>query len=173
MRFEPCHVAQDRTIGINLPIEMWELLNRVAFERARCSGGRGSVSALLVQLVERHKREFETGVVFGQALKSMAANTTELEKRFWAATDQLRANSDLKSHEYSVPVLGPIFLCYADHKFTQAKAKFVSQGRGGAPPARPTTRRRGAIPARERPFFRRSWSFLKVRTTPRLWAPTM
>ena len=48
-----------RTTGINLPIETWELLKRVAFERSRRSGGRGSVSALLVGLVERHKREFE------------------------------------------------------------------------------------------------------------------
>ena len=48
-----------RTTGINLPTETWELLRRVAFERTRRSGGRGSVSALLVQLVERHKRELE------------------------------------------------------------------------------------------------------------------
>jgi hypothetical protein len=48
-----------RTTGINLPTETWELLRRVAFERSRKSGGRGSVSALLVQLVERHKRELE------------------------------------------------------------------------------------------------------------------
>jgi hypothetical protein len=61
----------------------------------------------------------------------MAANTTELEKRLWDAADQLRANSDLKSHEYSVPVLGLIFLRYADHKFTKAKAKFTSTGGSG------------------------------------------
>ena len=60
----------------------------------------------------------------------MAANTTELEKRLWEAADQLRANSDLKSHEYSVPVLGLIFLRYADHKFAKAKAKLTSQGSG-------------------------------------------
>jgi len=60
----------------------------------------------------------------------MAANTTELEKRLWEAADQLRANSDLKSHEYSVPVLGLIFLRYADHKFTQAQAKLAKQGSG-------------------------------------------
>lgn len=60
----------------------------------------------------------------------MPANITELEKRLWDAADQLRANSDLKSHEYSVPVLGLIFLRYADHKFTQAKSKFASQGSG-------------------------------------------
>ena len=48
-----------RTTGINLPTETWELLRRVAFERSRKSGGRGSVSALLVELVERHKRELQ------------------------------------------------------------------------------------------------------------------
>jgi hypothetical protein len=48
-----------RTTGINLPTETWELLRRVAFERSRRSGGRGSVSALLVQLVDRHKKELE------------------------------------------------------------------------------------------------------------------
>jgi len=60
----------------------------------------------------------------------MPANTTELEKRLWGAADEFRANSKLKSSEYSVPVLGLIFLRYADHKFTQAKAKLTSQGTG-------------------------------------------
>jgi type I restriction enzyme M protein len=61
---------------------------------------------------------------------TMPANTTELEKRLWEAADELRANSKLKSSEYSVPVLGLIFLRYADHKFTQAKAKLTSRGTG-------------------------------------------
>jgi type I restriction enzyme M protein len=60
----------------------------------------------------------------------MPANTTELEKRLWGAADELRANSKLKSSEYSVPVLGLIFLRYADHKFATAKAKLTSQGTG-------------------------------------------
>ena len=60
----------------------------------------------------------------------MPANTTELEKRLWAAADELRANSKLKSSEYSVPVLGLIFLRYADHKFAIAKAKLATQGTG-------------------------------------------
>src|SRR3990170_3462043 len=51
----------------------------------------------------------------------MPANTTEIEKRLWDAADELRANSKLKSSEYSVPVLGLIFLRYADHKFTVAQ----------------------------------------------------
>ena len=51
-----------------------------------------------------------------------------MEKRYnhlagslWSTADQLRANSNLKSHEYSSPVLGLIFLRYADHKFTHAQ----------------------------------------------------
>ena len=60
----------------------------------------------------------------------MPANTTELEKGLWGAADELRANSKLKSSEYSVPVLGLIFLRYADHKFTKAQAKLTSQGTG-------------------------------------------
>jgi hypothetical protein len=48
----------------------------------------------------------------------MSANYTELEKRPWEAADELRANSKLKPSEYSVPVLGLIFLRYADYKFS-------------------------------------------------------
>ncbi len=48
----------------------------------------------------------------------MAGNNNEIEKKLWEAADQLRANSKLKSSEYSVPVLGLIFLRYADHKFS-------------------------------------------------------
>ncbi len=48
-----------RTTGINLPSDIWILLNRVAFERAKKYGGRPSVSGLLVQLVERHRKELE------------------------------------------------------------------------------------------------------------------
>lgn len=50
----------------------------------------------------------------------MPANTTEIEKRLWDAADNLRANSGLRTSEYSVPVLGLIFLRYADHRFTRA-----------------------------------------------------
>jgi len=48
-----------RTTGINLPSDVWELLNRVAFERSKKFGGRPSVSALLVDLVHRHRKELE------------------------------------------------------------------------------------------------------------------
>jgi type I restriction enzyme M protein len=60
----------------------------------------------------------------------MPANHSELEKRLWAAADELRANSKLKSSEYAVPVLGLIFLKYADHKFAEAEKKLSQQGSG-------------------------------------------
>jgi type I restriction enzyme M protein len=63
----------------------------------------------------------------------MPANTTEIEKRLWDAADELRANSKLKSSEYSIPVLGLIFLRYADIKFARAElelnAEKPAQGR--------------------------------------------
>jgi type I restriction enzyme M protein len=59
---------------------------------------------------------------------SMAANTTELEKTLWDAADSLRANSKLKSSEYSMPVLGLIFLRYADWKFSIAELELKDKG---------------------------------------------
>ncbi len=51
----------------------------------------------------------------------MPANHTEIEKKLWDAADRLRANSKLKSSEYATPVLGLIFLRFADHKFKQVE----------------------------------------------------
>ncbi len=44
-----------------------------------------------------------------------------IENRLWSMADELRANSRLRASEYSTPVLGLIFLRYADHKFTLAE----------------------------------------------------
>ncbi len=60
----------------------------------------------------------------------MPANNTEIEKRLWDAADELRANSKLKSSEYSVPVLGLIFLRYADQKFTAAAKELEGTATG-------------------------------------------
>lgn len=49
----------------------------------------------------------------------MDSNLAAIENRLWSAADELRANSRLRASEYSTPVLGLIFLRYADHKFTQ------------------------------------------------------
>jgi hypothetical protein len=60
----------------------------------------------------------------------MNHNGSNIESRLWAAADELRANSKLKSSEYSVPVLGLVFLRFADHKF-QAAAKDLAGSGGG------------------------------------------
>ncbi len=49
----------------------------------------------------------------------MPIDYTQLKTHLWSAADELRANSRLRSHEYSTPVLGLIFLRYADVKFGQ------------------------------------------------------
>jgi type I restriction enzyme M protein len=56
--------------------------------------------------------------------------SNDIEKKLWAAADELRANSKLKSSEYSVPVLGLIFLRYADHKFAQAEKDLAGKATG-------------------------------------------
>ena len=52
----------------------------------------------------------------------MATDLGELQKKLWEAADQLRANSGLKASEYASPVLGLIFLRYADERFAGAAA---------------------------------------------------
>ncbi|ACD91489.1 N-6 DNA methylase [Chlorobium limicola DSM 245] len=52
--------------------------------------------------------------------------TAALEKRLWDAADQLRANSGLKAQEYSAPVLGLIFLLFADVRFAARRAELES-----------------------------------------------
>ena len=46
-----------------------------------------------------------------------------LEKRLWDAADQFRANSGLKAQEYSAPVLGLIFLLFAEVRFAAQRAR--------------------------------------------------
>ncbi|NOR71339.1 MAG: N-6 DNA methylase [Methylomarinum sp.] len=45
----------------------------------------------------------------------------QLEKDLWSAADNLRANTDLKSTEYATPVLGLIFLKFADNNYARAE----------------------------------------------------
>ena len=60
----------------------------------------------------------------------MPGNHNEIEKRLVDAADELRANSALKSSEYSVPVLGLIFLRYADHKFSHVEKELAEKSTG-------------------------------------------
>ena len=47
----------------------------------------------------------------------MATSFNDIVDNLWSAADKLRANTHLRASEYSVPVLGLIFLKFADQKF--------------------------------------------------------
>ncbi|HZQ20475.1 MAG TPA: class I SAM-dependent DNA methyltransferase [Terriglobales bacterium] len=51
----------------------------------------------------------------------------QLEADLWSAADNLRANSDLKSFEYSTPVLGLIFLKFADNNYRRHEAEILAE----------------------------------------------
>src|SRR3984893_17330311 len=83
----------------------------------------------------------------------MPANHTDLEKRLWDAADELRANSKLKSSEYSVPVLGLIFLRYADQKFAEAQKKHTAAGSGRRKTGKTDYQARGVLYIPEKARF--------------------
>jgi len=51
----------------------------------------------------------------------------QLEDDLWRSADTLRANSDLKSTEYSTPVLGLIFLKFADNKYRRNEKAIIKK----------------------------------------------
>ena len=69
----------------------------------------------------------------------------DIEKRLWDAADQLRANSGLKSSEYSKPVLGLIFLKFADYKFTLAESELSGKSTGRRKIGKPDYQAKGVM----------------------------
>ena len=51
----------------------------------------------------------------------------KLEADLWSAADKLRANSDLKSSEYATPVLGLIFLKFADNNYRRHEKAILAE----------------------------------------------
>lgn len=51
----------------------------------------------------------------------------ELKDKLWASADQLRANSGLKSTEYATPILGLIFLRFAESKYNQYEEEIKAE----------------------------------------------
>lgn len=51
----------------------------------------------------------------------------KLESDLWRSADSLRANSDLKASEYSTPVLGLIFLKFADNNYRRHEAAILAE----------------------------------------------
>ncbi|MGV8057109.1 MAG: N-6 DNA methylase [Smithellaceae bacterium] len=51
----------------------------------------------------------------------------KLEATLWQTADTLRGNSDLKPSQYSTPVLGLIFLKFADNKYSQYEKEIITE----------------------------------------------
>jgi type I restriction enzyme M protein len=51
----------------------------------------------------------------------------KLERDLWSTADSFRANSDLKSSEYSIPVLGLIFLKFADNNYRRHEEAILAE----------------------------------------------
>lgn len=62
----------------------------------------------------------------------MASDIKQLESKLWEAADHLRANSSLRLNEFAEPVLGLIFLKFADVKFTTVKNEVESESKSTA-----------------------------------------
>ena len=58
------------------------------------------------------------------------ANVQDIAARLWETADELRANSHLKAAEYSIPVLGLIFLKFADSRFTSLEGELKDKSTG-------------------------------------------
>jgi len=74
----------------------------------------------------------------------------KFESELWKIADNLRANSNLASNEYFMPILGLIFLRHATNRFYEAKAAIKADKAAGRMPDRPLiqadfTRRRSLM----------------------------
>jgi len=61
---------------------------------------------------------------------------TQVEKDLWEAADQLRANSNLASSEYFMPLLGVIFLRHATNRFDAVTKQIAEDQAAGRMPKR-------------------------------------
>ena len=61
----------------------------------------------------------------------------KFESGLWRIADNLRANSNLASNEYFMPIMGLIFLRHATSRFYEARAKIEADKKAGKMPDRP------------------------------------
>ena len=74
----------------------------------------------------------------------------QFEANLWKIADNLRANSNLASNEYFMPILGLIFLRHATNRYYEAMAAIEEDRTAGRMPERPLieadfTRRRALM----------------------------
>jgi type I restriction enzyme M protein len=61
----------------------------------------------------------------------MTADLQAIEQTLWATADRLWANTGLKPSEFSTPVLGLIFLRYAERRFADVHTALLANGHAG------------------------------------------
>jgi type I restriction enzyme M protein len=64
------------------------------------------------------------------SINAAKSNIQDIAARLWETADELRANSHLKAAEYSIPVLGLIFLKFADSRFTVLEVELKGKSTG-------------------------------------------
>lgn len=62
-----------------------------------------------------------------------SSDLAEVRRTLWSAADQLRANSTLTPTDYRGPVLGLIFLAYAEHRFEQVRPELEAKATARRP----------------------------------------
>jgi len=73
--------------------------------------------------------------------------------RLWETADELRANSHLKAVEYPIPVLGLIFLKFADSRFTTLEQQLAGKSTGRRDIGKADYQSRGVLYLPERSRF--------------------
>ncbi len=97
-----------------------------------------------------HITAFELSL--SQTRNMIAEALKQLEADLWEAADQLRANSKLTATEYTMPILGLIFLRHATNRFEQIKAEVE--------PTLPVHPKRGRRPINRDDFWAKGAIFL-------------
>ncbi|MDE0155943.1 MAG: class I SAM-dependent DNA methyltransferase [Gammaproteobacteria bacterium] len=87
---------------------------------------------------------------FGSAVDGHFDGIEQFEADLWKVADNLRANSNLASNEYFMPIFGLIFLRHATNRYYEAKAAIDEDIAAGRMPDRPLieadfTRRRAMM----------------------------
>jgi len=69
----------------------------------------------------------------------------DLDRRLWEAADQLRANSTLTPSQYRDPILGLIFLAFAEHRFLEVTPELQAKATARRPVTADDYRARGVL----------------------------
>ncbi|MCM1296317.1 MAG: type I restriction-modification system subunit M [Muribaculaceae bacterium] len=89
--------------------------------------------------------KFVFGKLHGNPFKRMADELKQLEEKLWEAADKLRADSGLKSTQYSTPLLGLIFLRFASNKYDKYKDEIEAEYQASQNTRNPKTKEEIAL----------------------------